>query len=66
MDNADIASTFENDARERAIAMHHAKTGISSLYCRICEEPIAEKRRKVLVTDLCIGCAEIEEKRNKR
>jgi len=36
------------------------------LYCRICEEPIAEERRKALVTDLCIECASIEEKRNKR
>lgn len=66
MDNADIASTLENDARERAIANHQVRTGVSSFYCRICEEPIAEKRRTVLVTDLCIGCAEIEEKRNKR
>lgn len=65
MDNADIASTLENDARERAIAKHHAKTGISSLYCRLCEEPIPEARRKLLVTDLCVDCAMIEEKRNR-
>ena len=64
MDNADIASTLENDARERALAKHHAKKGISSLYCRLCEEPIPEARRKLLVTDLCIDCAKIEEKRN--
>ena len=66
MDNADLASTVEMEAREQILAKHQAKAGVSSLYCRICEEPIAEERRKILVTDLCIGCAEIEEKRNKR
>lgn len=65
MDNADRASTLENDARERAIAKHHTKTGISSLYCRLCDEPISETRRKLLVTDLCVDCAMIEEKRNR-
>ena len=64
MDNADMASTLENEARERAIAKHHTKTGISSLYCRLCE-PISETRRKLLVTDLCVDCATIEEKRNR-
>ena len=65
MDNADIASTLENDARERPIAQHQTKTGISSLYCRLCEETIHEARRKLLVTDLCVDCAMIEEKRNR-
>ncbi|MBI0036718.1 TraR/DksA C4-type zinc finger protein [Gilliamella sp. B14384H2] len=66
MDNADLATTAEMEALDRALAKHQTKTGVSSLYCRICEEPIAEERRKVLVTDLCIECASIEEKRNKR
>ncbi|QHJ84407.1 MAG: hypothetical protein [Caudoviricetes sp.] len=66
MDNADLASTVEMEARERILAKHQAKAGVSSLYCRICEEPIAKERRKALVTDLCIECASIEEKRNKR
>lgn len=66
MDNADLASTVEMEARERILAKHQAKAGVSSLYCRICEEPIAEERRKLVVTDLCIECAALEEKRNKR
>ncbi|MWP46274.1 TraR/DksA C4-type zinc finger protein [Gilliamella sp. Pas-s27] len=66
MDNADLASTVEMEARERILAKHQAKTGVSRLYCRICEEPIAEERRKLVVTDLCIECAALEEKRNKR
>lgn len=66
MDNADLATTAEMEALDRALAKHQTKTGVSSLYCRICEEPIAEERRKALVTDLCIECASIEEKRNKR
>lgn len=44
MDNADLASTVEMEARERILAKHQAKTGVSSLYCRICEELIAEAR----------------------
>lgn len=63
MDNADLASTVEMETRERALANHPVKTGVSSIYCQICGEPIAEARRKLLVTDLCIDCAEIEEKR---
>ena len=66
MDNADLATTAEMEALYRALEKHQTKTGVSSLYCRICEEPIAEERRKALVTDLCIECASIEEKRNKR
>ncbi|OCG47920.1 hypothetical protein A9G35_03170 [Gilliamella sp. Choc5-1] len=66
MDNADLATTAEMETLNRALAKHQAKTGVSSLYCRISEEPIAEERRKALVTDLCIECASIEEKRNKR
>ncbi|OCG67023.1 TraR/DksA C4-type zinc finger protein [Gilliamella sp. Fer4-1] len=66
MDNADLATTAEMEALDRALAKHQAKTEVSRLYCRICEEPIAEERRKALVTDLCIECASIEEKRNKR
>lgn len=63
MDNADLASIVEMEARERILAKHQAKTGVSSLYCRICEEPIAEERRQSIVTDLCIECAALEEKR---
>lgn len=66
MDNADLASTVEIEARERILAKHQEKIGVSSLYCRICEEPIAEARRKLIVTDLCIECAAMEEKRNQR
>lgn len=66
MDNADLASTVEMEARERILAKHQAKAGVSSLYCRVCGEVIAEKRRQLLVTDLCFECAVIEEKRNKR
>ena len=29
------------------------------------EEPVPEARRKLLVTDLCVDCATIEEKRNR-
>lgn len=63
MDNADLAAKAEIEARERALANHPVKTGVSRIYCQICGEPIAEARRKLLVTDLCIECAEIEEKR---
>lgn len=66
MDNADLASTVEMETRERILTKHQAKIGVSSLYCRICEDPIAEERRKLIVTDLCIECAAMEEKRNKR
>lgn len=65
MDSADLAAKAETESRERAIANHHTKTGVSSLYCKLCEEPIPEARRKLLVTDLCVECATIEEKRNR-
>ncbi len=61
-----MASILEAETRERAIEKHKIKTGLSSLYCRVCGEIIAEKRRQLLVTDLCFECAVIEEKRNKR
>lgn len=66
MDSADLAAKAETEARERILAKHQAKIGVSSLYCRICEDPIGEERRKLIVTDLCIECAAMEEKRNKR
>ena len=60
-----MASILEAETRERAIEKHKTKTGSSSLYCRVCGEVIAEKRRQLLVTDLCVDCAMIEEKRNR-
>ncbi|MDF7669870.1 TraR/DksA C4-type zinc finger protein [Orbaceae bacterium ESL0721] len=66
MDNADLAARYEMENREHALAKHKIKTGISSLYCRLCNEPIPESRRQIIVTDLCIDCAAIEEKRNRK
>lgn len=66
MDSADLAAWYETESRERALAKHQTKIGISSLHCRLCNEPIPESRRKVIVTDLCIDCAKIEEKRNRK
>ena len=65
MDSADLAAKAETEARDRALANHKTKTGVSSLNCRICDEPIPETRRRLLVTDLCVDCATIEEKRKR-
>lgn len=65
MDSADLAAKAETETRERALSNHQTKTGVSSLYCQLCGEPIPEARRKLLVTNLCVDCAEIEEKRNR-
>ncbi|XKM14251.1 TraR/DksA C4-type zinc finger protein [Orbaceae bacterium ac157xtp] len=65
MDNADLAAKVEIETRERALANHQTKTGVSSLNCCICDEPIPEVRRRLLTTDLCVDCALIEEKKLK-
>jgi len=65
MEQFELASKFETDDRERAIAAVKARTpaGESLTHCLECEDLIPEERREALPgCKYCIGCAlELEE-----
>lgn len=66
MDNVDLASELEIEQRQQAMDKHKKSIGVSSLMCFECGEPIPESRRKIIVTNLCIGCQHLKEKRSKQ
>lgn len=67
MDNLDRAQQFEEMERNRALSKRTKTTGVSSIFCEDCEQPILEARRNAIPgVTRCISCQQEAELRAKR
>ena len=63
-DIADIASGYEDQAREAALSQRVQFTGESRIYCLECDEGIPKARREAIPgVQLCVECAAFAERR---
>lgn len=67
-DALDIAANVQQMEVSLALANHKPLyTGVSAEYCKVCDADIPEARRIALPgVNLCVGCAEVKERKSGR
>lgn len=67
-DPLDVATNVQQIEITALVASHKPLySGVSLEFCKLCDEPIPERRRKGLPgVDICVDCASAKERKNGR